>query len=47
MTMPRIFARDCSKIPFETILKNAERAPAFYRDSQSDWIEAAKRELAT
>jgi len=31
---------------FREIIKNAERTPRFYQDAQSDWIKAAKRDLA-
>jgi hypothetical protein len=31
---------------FRELIKNAERSPRFYKDAQSEWIKAAKRDLA-
>jgi hypothetical protein len=30
---------------FAEIIKNSDRAPEFYRETQADWIKAARREL--
>ena len=37
---------DRANVLFREIIKNAERTPRFYQDAQSDWIKAAKRDLA-
>jgi len=37
---------DRANLLFREIIKNTERSPRFYQDVQSDWIKAAKRDLA-
>ena len=35
-----------ANVLFRELVRNAERSPRFYQDAQSDWIKAAKRDLA-
>jgi len=35
-----------ANVLYRELIKNAERSPRFYQDAQSDWIKAAKRDLA-
>jgi hypothetical protein len=37
---------DRANVLFRELIKNTERSPRFYQDAQSDWIKAAKRDLA-
>lgn len=34
-----------ARAQFAEIVKNSDRAPAFYRETQADWIKAARKEL--
>jgi hypothetical protein len=34
-----------AKAQFAELIRNAERAPEFYREAQADWIKAARNEL--
>src|SRR5207247_21744 len=36
-----------ANVLYREVVRNAERSPRFYQDAQSDWIKAAKRDLAT
>lgn len=38
--------KERARLVFEALVKNAERLPQYYRDSQGEWIKGAKRELA-
>jgi len=35
-----------ANVLYREVINNAERSPRFYQDAQSDWIKAAKRDLA-
>ncbi len=36
-----------ANVLYRELIKNTERSPRFYQDAQSDWIKAARRDLAT